>query len=113
KNTSEPGIRRVTAIRPAAIRTTLTLLTFSLAMKTNATRKIVSAASALIAPQPTSGGLVLRSHGAQQRRQGDRADQLLVAVDDGHERAAVAQHDGRQLQQRGVGASRDGLGLLV
>ena len=43
KKTSDPGTSPSTAITPAAISTTLTLSTFSVAMRTKAVRKMLSA----------------------------------------------------------------------
>jgi hypothetical protein len=48
KNTSAPGISPNTAITPAATSTTLTLFTFSVAMKKNATTKTVRARTPVI-----------------------------------------------------------------
>lgn len=52
KNTWAPGMSPVTAIRPAAMSTTLTLSAFSVAMNANATTKIVRARIALIDHAP-------------------------------------------------------------
>ena len=48
KNTSAPGISPSTAITPAATSTTLTLFTFSVAMKKKATTKTARARTPLI-----------------------------------------------------------------